>query len=370
MIYLDAHATTPVLPVVFEAMEPYFCTHFGNASSEHPWGWKATGAVTKAKAQMAELLDCSPSNLFITSGATESIHWVLMGWTQAHSNGHIITSNVEHKATYGAGKWAQRLGAQWSTVPVETNGAVTLAAIKSIIKEGVPNLITLIHGNNEIGTLNPIQEICDYFATKDNVQIHLDCAQTVGKIPISFEKLGADFISFSGHKLYAPKGIGALLIKEPKSLPPLFLGGGQQSGRRAGTLNVPAIVGLGTACHWCHTNMASEAQRLTDLRDLVITQLTSMEGVNLNGDPVYRLPHNINLTFKKVSMDRLLLGLPGIGFSGSSACSSGSGEPSHVLSAIGLTPADTRSTIRFGLGHSTTLEQVQEVIEKIKGLHS
>jgi len=231
------------------------------------------------------------------------------------------------------------------------------------------SLSTLIHGNNEIGTLNPIEEICQHFAEMDNVWVHLDCAQTVGKLPISFKNLNVDYLSFSGHKLYAPKGIGALVIKDLKSLPPLFLGGGQQGGMRAGTLNVPAIVGLGTACSWCHEHLEPENQRLTGLRDQMIKDLLALEGVQLNGDPKTRLPHNINLTFKKVSMDRLLIGLPGVAFSGSSACSSGSGEPSHVLTAIGLSPADTRSTLRFGLGYSTTEEQVAEITNKIKALH-
>ena len=161
MIYLDAHATTPVHPVVFEAMSPYFCTHFGNASSEHPWGWKATAAVGKAKNQISSLLDCDPTQVFATSGATESIHWVLMGWAKKFPGGNIITSNVEHKATYGAGQWAQDLGAQFVSVPVQSNGALNLESIKAEIQTDKPNLITLIHGNNEIGTLNPIEEICD-----------------------------------------------------------------------------------------------------------------------------------------------------------------------------------------------------------------
>lgn len=366
MIYLDANATTPVHPEVFEAMAPYFGKDFGNPSSEHPWGWKAARAVEQAKAEVAELLDCDSHQVFTTSGATESIHWALMGWSKNHPQGKIITSNGEHKATYGAGTWAQHLGAQWKIVAMNSKGATKLSVLKEAVDPDEPTLLTLIHGNNEIGTLNEVHQLRDQFKDYDNLWIHLDCAQTVGKVPISFKNLGVDFLSLSGHKLYAPKGVGALLVKDPKSLAPLFLGGGQQSGLRAGTLNVPGIVALGAACHWCGQHLEPEHKRLSQLRDRIISELTAIHGIELNGCPDHRLPHNVNLTFKKLSMDRLLIGLAGVAFSGSSACSSGAGEPSHVLQAIGRTAEEAQSTIRMGLSYSTTETHVTEVIQKIR----
>jgi len=369
MVYLDAHATTPVHPKVYEAMSPYFCTHFGNASSEHSWGWKATMAVNTAKTQIASLLDCQASQVFTTSGATESIHWVVMGWARKNPKGTILTSATEHKATYGALDWATHLGLEVKVLPVTPSGQIDLVELSAHIKDG-PTLVTLIHGNNEIGSLNPIAEIAELVSDKDHVQFHVDAAQSVGKIPLSFKDLGLDYLSFSGHKLYAPKGIGALLVKDLKSLSPLFLGGEQQGGMRAGTLNVPSIVGLGAACEWCGSHIEEESSRLMTMRDKMISALLENPRVKLNGHPLKRLPHNINITLQNLSMDRLLLGLPGVAFSASSACSSGTGTPSHVLSAIGLTPEDIRSTVRFGLSFETTEEQVLEITGKIKELLS
>ena len=242
-IYLDAHATTPVHPVVFEAMTPYFCTHFGNASSDHRWGWKATAAVGVAKKQISQLVDCQPAQVFTTSGATESIHWVIMGWVKKNPGGKVITTASEHKATFGACDWAKTMGADVVVIGTDSSGQVLLDELAKHLSDR-PTLVSFIHGNNEIGTLNPVKKIVELCRQYPQTKVHVDGAQSVGKSPVSFADWDVDYLSFSGHKLYAPKGIGALIIKDNQSLEPLFLGGGQQMGMRAGTLNVPSIVVL------------------------------------------------------------------------------------------------------------------------------
>ena len=365
-VYLDSHATTPVLPEVFEAMKPYFVEHFGNPNSEHAWGWKATAAIAKAKKQIAQLVQCDPSQVFTTGGATESIHWVFMGWSRKNPRGRILTTATEHKATYGASEWAEILGVSTEVLPVHHYGELNLEALeKALNDDNRPTLLSLIHGNNEIGTLNPVAQVSPLKERFPHLMIHLDAAQSVGKVPVDFANWNLDFLSLSGHKLYAPKGSGALIIKDSQSIAPLFLGGGQQQGLRAGTLNVPGIVGLGAASQWCYENLSSERTRLEKLRDHVIQRLTANPRVVLNGHPSERLPHNLNFTFQGLSLDKLLVALPGVAFSASSACSSSSATPSHVLKAIGLETEAIRSTLRFGLSHDSTRETLDGITDKI-----
>lgn len=367
-IYLDYHATTPVIPEVLEAMSPYFCNHFGNANSNHHWGWKAEMAINKSGKQVADLVGCKASQVYFTSGATESIHWAIIGWAKKNPSGQIITTATEHKATYGACEWAESLGLNVITLPVDSYGKINKEDLEKALQKNIPTLLSVIHGNNEIGTLNPIEELSQLVHSYDNGFIHVDAAQSVGKIPVNFSQLDLDFLSFSGHKLYAPKGIGALVIKDKDSIAPLFIGGGQQRGMRAGTSNIPSIVGLGAACKWCHDHLDEEQQRLKSMRDFMIEKLISTGQFKLNGHPTERLPYNINLTCKSLTLDKLMLKLPKVGFSSSSACSSDSLAASHVLLAIGLSKEEADRSFRFGIGHSTTQEELDQVIEKIMEL--
>ncbi len=364
-IYLDYHATTPVLPEVMEAMSPYFCTHFGNANSTHQWGWKAEMALAKSGKQVADLVGCKASQVYFTSGATESLHWVITGWTRKNKNPKILTTTVEHKATYGACDFAKELGAEVKMIDVDSFGAIDLQVLESELKENRPTLLSFIYANNEVGTINPVEEICALKKKYPHFSVHGDGAQAVGKIPVHFTNLDLDYLSFSGHKIYGPKGIGGLVMKEADTLVPLFAGGGQQKGHRAGTMDVPSIVALGVACQWAQENLVKEGERLTALRDQVINKLLETDLVSLNGHPTRRLPHNMNFTFKNITMDKLLLKLPKVGFSSSSACSSGDTAVSHVLTALGRSDQEARQSVRFGMGHGTTAEDMEYVMNKV-----
>lgn len=365
-IYLDYHATTPVLPEVLEAMSPYFCNHFGNANSTHQWGWKAEMALNKSSKQVADLIHAKASQVYFTSGATESIHWATIGWTRKNKkNPLVVTTATEHKATYGACDWAAELGAEVVVLDVNEYGQVQLNLLEEELQKGRPTLFSFIYGNNEIGTLNPIEEICSLKKKYGNLSVHADAAQCVGKVPLNFQELDLDFLSFSGHKIYAPKGIGALVVKDKSTLAPLFYGGGQQRGMRAGTTDVPSIVGLGVACKWAQENQEQENKRLVEMRDKALGELLQTDLVLLNGHPTERLPNNLNLTFKNITLDKLLLKLPKVGFSSSSACSSGATSVSHVLTSIGRSDQEARQTIRLGMGYGTTPEDMEFVVNKI-----
>ncbi len=364
-IYLDYHATTPVLPEVFEAMSPYHCQHFGNANSTHQWGWKAEMAVHKAMKQVSTLVQAKSSQVFFTSGATESIHWVIVGWIRKNKNPLIITTATEHKATYGACEWARELGAEVKVLPVNEYGMISREELAQNIDPQRPTLFSFILANNEIGTINPVQEIVSLKKKFPQLLIHADAAQAVGKIAVNFQDWDLDFLSLSGHKIYAPKGVGVLVIKNNTSLEPLFKGGEQQSNMRAGTIDVSSIVGLGRACEWGAENWPSEHKRLSELRDFMVQELLATGLVKLNGHPTERLPNNMNFTFLNLTTDKLLLKLPKVAFSSSSACSSGAASISHVLKAIGLSDQAAKQSIRFGLGHGTTLEDIKWVTAEI-----
>jgi len=359
--YADYHATTPTLPEVVSAMQPFFTENFGNPASQHAWGWKAGLAVGKARAQAAKLFRAAPENFLFTSGATESIHLAVLGWLLAQESPtacQIITSEIEHKATLGACKIARRMGAEIFIAPVDAQGQVKLDAILARLKNDKKTLLSLIHGHNEIGTLNDIATIAK--AVDGRAIFHVDAAQSAGKTPLHLDELPVHMLSFSGHKMYGPKGVGGLFVRDQKLIHSLFTGGGQEFNLRAGTLNVPGIVGLGCACQWASDHGAQESARLTRLRDLFFTLIGEAgDRVRINGHRAERLPNNINITLRGVDPDRLRDALEGVAFSSGSACGASSRDPNHVHRGIGLSDEDSRSTFRFGLGLQTTEEQIR-----------
>jgi cysteine desulfurase len=366
MIYLDHQATTPVDPRVFAKMQPYFLTDFGNASSsQHAFGWSAQKAVETARSQVATLIGAQGREITFTSGATESINWVFHGLAELASTQpvHVITSNAEHSATIGALESAQKRGVNVTVLPVNSVGAVSVEQVRQALTP-TTRLVSLIYANNEIGTLNPIAEI-GRLTRERGIWLHTDGTQAVGKLAVDVNALNIDLLSISGHKLYGPKGIGALYMRaqNPRiQLPPFICGGGQERGRRAGTLNVPGIVGLGAACEIARQEFESEAQRLTELRRFLQKELSQLEGVTFNGDLEVRLPGNLSVTFADAPSSELYPYLQNIAISTGSACASEGAKPSHVLTAIGLTEQQARCTFRLGLGRSTTLEQCQRVV--------
>lgn len=376
-LYFDNHATTPLDPGVLEAMLPYFTEKFGNPeSSQHAYGWEAKSALDLARKQVATLLGAEASEIAFTSGATESIHLAILGHLETFdSPKHIITSNAEHKATLEVCARAAKFGHEVTILPVNQFGQVDTEQVRAALRENTA-LVSLMHGNNEIGSLNPIADIGAMLSAR-GIVFHVDAAQTVGKLPIDVRSMGADLLSLSAHKLYGPKGVGALFIrKKPKphapenaegriQVKPYLVGGGQERGLRGGTHNLPGIIGLGKACEISGQVMDYESQRLARLRDQLILKIrTTLDGVDLNGHPRDRLCNNINFTVHGVGSDLLLLGLKDIAYSSASACSSGTA--SHVLKAIGQDSSDpNQTTLRFGLGRFTTDEEVDTLAKRL-----
>lgn len=369
-IYLDNHATTPVDPRVLEAMLPYFTEKFGNpASRQHKFGWEAESAVELARKQIAELINSNPKEIIFTSGATESINLAIKGvaFAYAEKGKHIITTQIEHKATLDTCKRLEKMGFKVEYVPVDKYGVVDPDEIKKrITPETI--LVSVMFANNEIGTIEPIEEI-GKICSEMNVLFHTDAAQALGKIPIDVQKLNIDLMSVSAHKLYGPKGIGALFIKKktPKiKIIPIIDGGGHEGGLRSGTLNVPGIVGFGKACEIAKLEMKEEAERTKHLRDKLQNEIMSkLEDVYLNGHPEQRLPNNLNLSFYGVESEAILMGMKEVALSTGSACSSTNVEKSHVLKAIGLNDDLISSAIRFGIGRFNTEEEIDYVINRI-----
>jgi cysteine desulfurase len=369
-IYLDNHATTPVDPRVLEAMLPYFTEKFGNpASRQHQFGWEAESAVELARKQIAELINANPKEIIFTSGATESINLALKGVALAYAEKgkHIITTQIEHKATLDTCKRLEKIGFKIDYLPVDKYGVVDPDEIKKrITSETI--LVSVMFANNEIGTIEPIEEI-GKICSEMNVLFHTDAAQALGKIPIDVQKLNIDLMSVSAHKLYGPKGIGALFIKKktPKiKIVPIIDGGGHENGLRSGTLNVPGIVGFGKACEIAKLEMKNEAERTKYLRDKLQNGIMNkLEDVYLNGHPTQRLPNNLNLSFYGVESEAILMGMKEVALSTGSACSSASVEKSHVLKAIGLNDDLISSAIRFGIGRFNTEEEIDYVINRI-----
>ncbi|MBX7232523.1 MAG: cysteine desulfurase [Bdellovibrionales bacterium] len=368
LLYLDNHATTPIDPVVYESMVPYMKEYFGNPSSQsHAYGWRAELAVQTARAEVADLIGAKPEQIIFTSGATESNNLAILGSLNFKKSPapHFITTNVEHKAILEVAAEASRQGALTTILSVDEFGQVPLNKILESINE-TTQLISVIYANNEIGTLNHINKI-GRLAEQKNVLFHTDAAQAVGRVPIHVNEQKIDLLSLSGHKIYGPKGVGALFVRHEKiKLRPLMFGGSQELGIRPGTLNVPGIVGLGKACIQAKKLMEEESSRLTRWRDQIIRCiLNEIPGSKLNGHPTERLCSNINISFTKLKGSLMGKGLFNLAFSSGSACSSAKSTPSHVLSAIGLSEHEAQATLRLGLGRFTTQEEVDLTLKKI-----
>ncbi len=369
-IYMDNHATTPVDPRVLEAMLPYFTTQFGNAASRnHSFGWEAEKAVEHARAQIASLIGATAKEIIFTSGATESDNLALKGVAEMYreKGNHIITMAIEHKAVLDTCKRLQKHGYAVTYLPVNREGLLDLDDLRRAITPKTI-LISVMHANNEIGVLQSIAEI-GKIAKEHGVLFHSDATQAVGKIPFDVQQGNVDLASLSAHKMYGPKGVGALYVRRrnPRvQLTPIIDGGGHERGMRSGTLNVPGIVGFGKACELAAAEMASEAARLRRLRDKLRHGLLSqLDEVYVNGSLEHRLPHNLNLNFAYVEGESLLMGITDVALSSGSACTSATLEPSYVLKALGVSEDLAHTSIRFGLGRFNTEEEVDYVIERV-----
>ena len=368
-VYLDAHATTPADPRVVEAMLPYFTQHFGNpASASHAWGWKAQEAVEEARREVATLIGAAAREIVFTSGATESNNFAINGVAQLAPPDRraIVTSAIEHKSVLEASKRLAASGWRVTILPVQPDGRVDLDALRAATTRETA-LVTIMAANNEIGVVQPLAEI-GAIAHAAGALFHVDAAQAVGKIPIDVNAMNVDLLSLTGHKMYGPKGCGALFVRKRTELAPLIVGGGQERGLRSGTLNVPGIVGLGKACAISRVDMAAESARLARLRDRLLAGLQArLDRVTVNGSLQHRLPHNLHVTFADVDHASLVLAIGDIAVSSGSACGSASAEPSHVLRAIGADASENSASIRFGLGRFTTEDDVDYAIERLTG---
>jgi len=369
-IYMDNHATTPVDPRVFEAMRPYFTEVFGNAASRnHSFGWQAEDAVEKARKQIADLIGATSKEIVFTSGATESNNLAIKGVAQmyAECGNHIITQATEHKATLDTCKHLEKEGFKVTYLPVQTNGLVDLDQLRNAITDKTI-LISLMYANNEIGVVQPVAEI-GKLAKERGVLFHTDAVQACGKIPVNVIKDNVDLLSMSAHKMYGPKGVGALYVRRrsPRvQLTAQIDGGGHERGMRSGTLNVPGIVGLGEACALAKAGMAEESKRMEYLRDKLKDRLlAALDEVYINGTMEHRLPNNLNISFAFVEGESLLMGINEIAVSSGSACTSATLEPSYVLKALGAGDDLAHSSIRFGLGRFNTEEEVDYVAAKV-----
>ncbi|MFA5405126.1 MAG: IscS subfamily cysteine desulfurase [Ignavibacteria bacterium] len=369
-IYLDYNSTTPVDPEVIKEMLPYFSEKFGNpASKSHRFGWEAEETVEFARKIIAGLINAKSKEIIFTSGATESINLAIKG-TAENFNGeknHIITSSIEHKAVLDSLKYLERFGIDVAYVKTDKNGFVNPDDIKKAITPKTA-LVSVMIANNEIGTIQPVADI-SRICSENEILFHTDATQAVGQIPVDVDTLDIDLMSFSAHKMYGPKGIGALYIKtkNPKiKITEQISGGGHEKGLRSGTLNVPAIVGFSRACELCKEKMFDEYSEHIVMRDRLIHNfLNKLDFTILNGDAVKRLPNNVNICFENVDSTVLMSEVKELAFSTGSACSSASPELSHVLKAIGRTDEESRCSVRFGLGRFTTNEEIDFAIEKI-----
>ena len=369
-VYLDNNATTPMDPRVLEAMMPYFTENFGNAASRsHSFGWVAEEAVDYAREQVAKLIGADPKEIIFTSGATEADNLAIKGVYEMYASkgNHIITATTEHKAVLDTCKHIEKLGGQVTYLNVQEDGLIDLAALEAAITPQTI-LIALMWGNNEVGVLQPVREI-SAIAKKHGVLFFTDGTQAVGKIPVDVNKDGIDLMAFSAHKMYGPKGVGALYVrrKNPRvKVTAQMDGGGHERGMRSGTLNVPGIVGFGRACELCMQEMASEAARLSKMRDRLEQGLLALEEAYVNGNREHRLPHTTNISFKYVEGEGLMMGFnKDIALSSGSACTSASLEPSYVLKALGLGDDLAHSSLRFGLGRFTTDEQIDFTVKAV-----
>jgi cysteine desulfurase len=364
-VYLDYHATTPVDPRVLDAMMPYFTEAFGNpASSSHAFGWKAQEAVEQARRDVASLLGASAREIVFTSGATESNNLALFGAAEHASGGRrrIVVTAIEHKAVLEPARVLESRGWQLTVLPVQPDGCLRMDDVAAAIDADTA-VVSVMAANNEIGVTQPLAGI-GAIARERGALLHVDAAQAAGKIPIDVERMQIDLLSLTAHKFYGPKGCGALYVRKRVELAPMISGGGQERRLRAGTLNVPGIVGLGAACAICRNEMADEAARTSRLRDRLLEGLRAgLEGVLVNGSLQHRLPNNLHVTFTGVDGESLLVAIGDIAVSSGSACGSASAAPSHVLAAIGATRPDS-AVVRFGIGRRTTDEEIDYAVGK------
>jgi len=365
-VYLDNNATTPLAPEVFEAMKPFCLEDFGNASSIHWYGQRAKAAMEKAREQVARLLNARPSEVVFTSGGTEADNAAIFGILEAarSETKHVISTTIEHHAVLNTMKALEKRGVRVSFVRVGSDGVVDPADVERAIRPDTA-LISVMHANNELGTLQPLEEI-GRIAREHDIYFHTDAVQSVGKIPVDVEKLGADLLSLSAHKLHGPKGVGALYVRKGTILRALLHGGHHERDRRPGTENVPGIAGLGKAAELAAEHLDEEASRVAALRDrLEEGILRNVPLTAVSGDRRRRLPTTTNISFRYVEGEGFVIAmdLRGIACSTGAACSSGSLEPSHVLSAIGLGPEQARSSIRFSLGRFNTAEDIDRTLE-------
>jgi cysteine desulfurase len=369
-IYLDNHATTPVDPRVVEAMLPYFTEKFGNAASRnHSFGWTAEEAVENGRAQVARLISATPKEIIFTSGATESNNLAIKGVAEMYreKGNHIITQVTEHKAVLDTCKRLEKYGYEVTYLPVAKDGRIDLGDLRRAITPKTI-LISIMYANNEIGVIQPIEEI-GKIAKEKGVFFHTDAVQAAGKVPVDVQKENIDLLSISAHKVYGPKGVGALYVRRrnPRvQLASIIDGGGHERGMRSGTLNVPGIVGLGKAVELAQNEMPEESARLRSLRDYLKDGLfAKLDEIYINGSMTHRLPHNLNVSFAYVEGESMLMGINDVAVSSGSACTSATLEPSYVLKALGVGEDLAHTSIRFGLGRFNTKEEVDYVIKRV-----
>lgn len=369
-VYLDHNATTPVDPRVLEAMLPYFGERFGNAASRsHSFGHVAEAAVEHAREQLAAVIGADPKDIVFTSGATESNNLAIKGVAAMYADQgkHIITQATEHKAVIDPCKYLEQQGYRVTVLGVDRTGRIDLPALADAIKDDTI-LVSIMHGNNEIGTLQPIAEI-GKLCKQRGVIFHADCVQTFGRVPIDVQEMGIDLLSLSAHKIYGPKGVGALYVRRKRPrvrCAPVIHGGGHERGMRSGTLNVPGIVGLGQAAEICRQTMDAQAAHLSGLRDRLEQGLTAqLDEVTVNGHPTQRTPQTTNVSFAYVEGESLMMGMSDIAVSSGSACTSASLEPSYVLKALGVGDELAHSSLRFSVGRFNTAEEIDYAVERV-----
>ena len=369
-VYMDYHATTPVDPRVLETMLPYFTERFGNAASRnHEFGWTAEEAVENARAQIARLVNATPKEIIFTSGATESDNLAIKGAAEMYreKGNHIITQVTEHKAVLDTCKRLEKYGYEVNYLPVQKDGCVDLDELRRAITPKTI-LISIMYANNEIGVIQPIAEI-GKIAKEKGVLFHVDGVQAAGKIPVDVQKDNIDMLAISAHKMYGPKGVGALYVRRrnPRvQLAAVIDGGGHERGMRSGTLNVPGIVGFGRAAEICQNEMPQESARMSALRDRLKDGLfAKLDELYINGSMIHRLPNNLNVSFAFVEGESLLMGINDVAVSSGSACTSATLEPSYVLKALGVGEDLAHTSIRFGLGRFNTQEEVDYVVDRV-----
>lgn len=365
-IYLDHNATTPVHPAVLEAMLPYLREHFGNPSSPHVYGQRAKRAVDRARDQVAALLACRPDEVLFTSGGTEANNLAVRGVVEAQApRRHVVTSAVEHPATTRPCELLERQGFEVTRAPVDGTGRVRSDAIRALVRSDTA-LVTVMLAQNETGTLMPVAEIA-HMARECGALVHTDAAQAAGKVPTRVDDLGVDLLSLAGHKMYAPKGVGALFVRRGVQLSPVLVGASHERGKRPGTENVASIVGLGMACEICARNLDDEARRQASLRDELWEELSeAISGLRLNGHPTQRLPNTLNVSFPHARGSAVLAAASKIAASTGSACHEGGETPSAVLTAMGVDAATALGAVRLSLGRSTTREQIVQATQVLR----